>query len=119
MSTATLAAADRLAHEAAQGPVRRCSVRTARGMRTPTGDYLTCVGQHAPGDPHGAPFGKSGWFTWTDEPARRVIQRFPAGEPRGSWPAEEFAQGLRRDGRSVDVVMDLATDSYLVVEAAS
>lgn len=53
------------------------------------------------------------------KPARRVIQRFPAGEPRGSWPAEEFAQGLRRNGRSVDVFMDLATDSYLVVEAAS
>lgn len=80
MSTATLAAADRLAHEAAQGPVRRCS----------------------------AP-----------KPARTVIERFPAGEPRGSWPAEEFAQGLRRDGRSVDVFMDLATDSYLVVEGAS
>jgi hypothetical protein len=47
---------------------------------------------------------------------RRVIQRFPAGEPRGSWPAEEFAQGLRRNGRVVDVVMDLATDSYLVIE---
>lgn len=119
MSTATLAAADRLAHEAAQGPVRHCSVRTARGMRTPTGDYLTCVGQHAPGDPHGAPFGKSGWFTWTDEPQRRVIERFPAGGPRGSWPAEEFAQGLRRDGRVVDVVMDLASDSFDVIEVAS
>ena len=53
------------------------------------------------------------------KPARRIIQRFPAGEPRGSWPAEEFAQGLRRDGRSVDVVMDLATDSYLVVEGGA
>ncbi|MEU5477480.1 hypothetical protein [Streptomyces mirabilis] len=53
------------------------------------------------------------------KPTRTVIARFPAGEPRGSWPAEEFAQGLRRDGRSVDVFMDLATDSYLVVEAAS
>lgn len=53
------------------------------------------------------------------KPARTVIERFPAGEPRGSWPAEEFAQGLRRDGRSVDVFMDLATDSYLVVEGAS
>ncbi|MFF4346774.1 hypothetical protein [Streptomyces sp. NPDC001530] len=53
------------------------------------------------------------------KPGRRVIERFPAGGPRGSWPAEEFAQGLRRDGRVVDVVMDLASDSYLVVEAAS
>jgi len=50
------------------------------------------------------------------KPARRVIERFAAGGPRGSWPAEEFAQGLRRDGRSVDVLMDLASDSFLVVE---
>jgi hypothetical protein len=89
-------------------------------MRTPTGDYLTCAGQHAPGDPHGAPFGESGWFTWTDRPARTVLERFPASAPRGSWPAEEFAADRRRDGVPARVVMDLATDSFLViVEAAS
>lgn len=119
MTTPTFSLADRLAHDAAQGPVRRCSVRTPRGMRTPTGDFLTCTGQHALGEPHGAAFGESGWFTWTDQPARKVLERFPAGAPRGSWPAEEFAQGLRRDGRTVDVVMDLKTDTFLVVEGES
>jgi hypothetical protein len=43
-----------------------CSARTARGMRTPTGDYMVCAGGHAAGDPHGAGFGNAGWFTWTD-----------------------------------------------------
>lgn len=52
------------------------------------------------------------------KPARRVVERFSASHPRGSWPAEEFAQGLRRDGRTVDVVMDLPSDSFLVVEVA-
>ena len=52
------------------------------------------------------------------QPQRTVLHRVPAGNPRGSWPAEEYAQQQRRDGRSVEVVMDLATDSFLVVEAA-
>lgn len=43
-------------------------------------------------------------------PARTVLATFPAGSPRGSWPAEEFAA---REGATV--VMDLASDSYLVV----
>lgn len=51
-------------------------------------------------------------------PQRQVIGRFPASAPRGSWPAEEFAQGLRRDGRTVSVVMDLDSDSFLVVESS-
>ncbi|MFI1166530.1 hypothetical protein ACH4UM_23740 [Streptomyces sp. NPDC020801] len=72
--------ADRLAHAAAQGPVRA---------------------QPAP------------------KPSRTVIERFPAGAPRGSWPAEEFAARLRRDGRTVDVVMDLKADAFLVIEAVS
>ena len=50
--------------------------------------------------------------------AHRVIERFAAGGPRGSWPAEEFAQQLRRDGLTVDVVMDLQSDSFLVVTEA-
>ncbi len=47
--------------------------------------------------------------------ARTVLERFPAGGPRGSWPAEEFAQARRLEGQHVDVVMDLATDAFLVV----
>ncbi|MGQ4513652.1 hypothetical protein [Streptomyces sp. DW26H14] len=49
----------------------------------------------------------------TDTPdgaARTVLATFPAGAPRGSRPAEEFAA---REGATV--VMDLASDSYLVV----
>ena len=73
--------ADRLAHEAAQGPVRT---------------------KAAP------------------RPQRTVLERFPAGAPRGSWPAEEFAADRRREGIPAFTVMDLATDSFLViVEAAS
>ncbi|WP_432027547.1 hypothetical protein [Streptomyces sp. 1222.5] len=51
-------------------------------------------------------------------PRRTVLERFPAGAPRGSWPAEEFAQEKRREGLAVDVVMDLKSDSYLVVVAS-
>ncbi|MDR6978240.1 hypothetical protein J2X68_004965 [Streptomyces sp. 3330] len=46
---------------------------------------------------------------------RTVLERFPAGGPRGSWPAEEFAQARRREGLAAEVVMDLATDTFLVV----
>ncbi|GAA3121966.1 hypothetical protein GCM10017687_39760 [Streptomyces echinatus] len=46
-----------------------------------------------------------------------MLERFPAGAPRGSWPAEEFAQQQRRQGVAAEVVMDLASDSYLVVVA--
>jgi hypothetical protein len=44
-----------------------------------------------------------------------VLDRIPAGNPRGSWPAEEKAQQLRDSGRPAEVVMDLPSDSYLVV----
>lgn len=47
-------------------------------------------------------------------PARRILKRFPAGAPRGSWNAEEFAAARRREGVPADVVMDLASDSFLV-----
>lgn len=51
---------------------------------------------------------------------RTLLERFPAGSPRGSWPAEEFAAEQRRQGTPARVVMDLASDSYLViVEAVS
>jgi len=44
-----------------------------------------------------------------------VLERFPAGGPRGSWPAEEFAQACRLQGQAAEVVMDLSTDAYLVI----
>jgi len=46
---------------------------------------------------------------------RTVLERFPAGGPRGSWPAEEFAHARRLEGLAAEVVMDLATDMFLVV----
>ncbi|MFJ6073348.1 hypothetical protein ACIQFU_21300 [Streptomyces sp. NPDC093065] len=46
---------------------------------------------------------------------RTVLERFPAGGPRGSWPAEEFAQARRLEGLAAEVVMDLASDMFLVV----
>ncbi|MFE9812440.1 hypothetical protein [Streptomyces sp. NPDC005548] len=47
--------------------------------------------------------------------APTVLERFPAGAPRGSWPAEEFAAARRTEGQPVTVVMDLDTDTFLVV----
>ncbi|MFD8812095.1 hypothetical protein ACFV23_11550 [Streptomyces sp. NPDC059627] len=46
---------------------------------------------------------------------RTVLERFPAGGPRGSWPAEEFARARRLEGLPAEVVMDLATDTFLVI----
>lgn len=46
---------------------------------------------------------------------RVVLERFPAGGPRGSWPAEEFAHALRLEGQPAEVVMDLASDAFLVI----
>ncbi len=45
----------------------------------------------------------------------QVLERFPAGAPRGSWPAEEYAAARRAEGMPVRVVMDLASDAFLVV----
>lgn len=50
---------------------------------------------------------------------RTVLERFPAGGPRGSWPAEEFAQARRLEGQPVEVVMDLVTDAFLVIVAGA
>jgi hypothetical protein len=47
--------------------------------------------------------------------APTILERFPAGGPRGSWPAEEFAADRRAEGIAVDVVMDLDTDAFLVI----
>ncbi|WP_299541595.1 hypothetical protein [uncultured Streptomyces sp.] len=46
---------------------------------------------------------------------KTVLEQFPAGGPRGSWPAEEFAAARRGEGLSVEVVMDLEKDAFLVV----
>ncbi|MDN3024281.1 hypothetical protein [Streptomyces sp. S.PB5] len=45
----------------------------------------------------------------------KVLERFPAGAPRGSWPAEEYAAELREEGEPATVVMDLKQDAFLVV----
>ncbi|MFD4577642.1 hypothetical protein ACFWNK_35300 [Streptomyces sp. NPDC058417] len=47
--------------------------------------------------------------------ARTVLERFPAGAPRGSWPAEEYAAAQRAQGTNAQVVMDLRTDQFLVI----
>ncbi|MFL4953288.1 hypothetical protein ACJ6WE_39855 [Streptomyces sp. MMS24-I31] len=46
---------------------------------------------------------------------RTVLERFPAGGPRGSWPAEEYAAQQRSQGQPAQVVMDLPSDTFLVV----
>lgn len=47
--------------------------------------------------------------------ARTVLADFPAGGPRGSWPAEEKAAELTAQGQPATVVMDLPSDSFLVI----
>jgi hypothetical protein len=51
----------------------------------------------------------------SDQPPRTVLERFPAGGPRGSWPADEYAATQRTQGRNAWVVMDLRSDQFLVV----
>ncbi|MER5886952.1 hypothetical protein ABT160_24275 [Streptomyces sp. NPDC001941] len=54
--------------------------------------------------------------TATPAPAQRtVLERFPAGHPRGSWPADDYAATQRAQGTDAHVVMDLTTDAFLVV----
>jgi hypothetical protein len=45
----------------------------------------------------------------------KVLERFPAGSPRGSWPAEEYAAERRAAGEPATVVMDINSDAFLVV----
>ncbi|HET6860066.1 MAG TPA: hypothetical protein VFH94_23600 [Streptomyces sp.] len=47
--------------------------------------------------------------------SRTVLEQFPAGSPRGSWPAEEFARARRAEGCPAEVVMDLESDAFLVI----
>jgi len=51
----------------------------------------------------------------TSAPDRTVLESFPAGGPRGSWPAEQFAHDRRVAGEPAEVVMCLRTDSFLVI----
>ncbi|KUH36126.1 hypothetical protein [Streptomyces kanasensis] len=52
----------------------------------------------------------------TTSQARTVLERFPAGSPRGSWPTEEYAAAQRGQGMpDARVVMDLRTDQFLVI----
>lgn len=46
---------------------------------------------------------------------RRVLERFPAGGPRGSWPADEFARDRRNEGVAAVVVMSMRDDAFLVI----
>ncbi|WP_411084731.1 hypothetical protein [Streptomyces sp. cmx-18-6] len=46
---------------------------------------------------------------------RTILEQFPAGDPRGSRPAEEFAAARRGEGLAAEVVMDLDHDVFLVV----
>ena len=47
--------------------------------------------------------------------AQTVLAEFPAGGPRGSWPAEEKAAELTEQGQPATVRMDLDYDRFLVV----
>ncbi|MFF8097937.1 hypothetical protein [Streptomyces sp. NPDC016675] len=50
-----------------------------------------------------------------DQSTRTVLERFPAGGPRGSWPADEYAATQRAQGINAQVGMDLGSDQFLVV----
>jgi hypothetical protein len=53
-----------------------------------------------------------------DEALRRVrgpiLNRFPAGDPRSERKAKQYAAAKRAAGIPADVVMDLASDAFLV-----
>jgi hypothetical protein len=47
--------------------------------------------------------------------ARRILAEYPAGGPRGSWPAEEKAAELTAQGQPATVRQDIARDVFIVV----
>lgn len=47
--------------------------------------------------------------------ARTVLAEFPAGGPRGSWPAEEKAAELTASGTPATVRQDINRDVFIVV----
>ncbi|MFI6689093.1 hypothetical protein [Streptomyces sp. NPDC050485] len=54
-----------------------------------------------------------------DISTRTVLERFPAGHPRGSWPADAYAAQQHAQGKDARVVMDLDSDEFLVVTDTS
>ncbi|CAM5657100.1 MULTISPECIES: hypothetical protein [Streptomyces] len=52
---------------------------------------------------------------WGCAVRRTILEQFPAGDPRGSWAAEEFAAARRGEGLAAEVVMNLDQDVFLVV----
>nr|WP_087887384.1 hypothetical protein [Streptomyces alboflavus] len=46
---------------------------------------------------------------------RTVLHRVPAGNPHGSWPADQFAAERRAEGVPARVVMSMREDAFLVV----
>lgn len=55
----------------------------------------------------------------THTATRTILKSFPAGAPRGSWPAEECAAAHRAKGINATVVMNLTTDTFNVVKAVT
>ncbi|WP_436995834.1 hypothetical protein [Streptomyces sp. enrichment culture] len=51
----------------------------------------------------------------TSRQARTVLERFPAGGPRSSWPAEEYAPAQRAQRISAQVVTDLPTGQIYAI----
>jgi hypothetical protein len=49
--------------------------------------------------------------------AREILADFPAGHPRGSWPADEWAAELTASGTPATVRMDQENDRFIVVPA--
>ncbi|MGV9247977.1 hypothetical protein [Streptomyces sp. NPDC003710] len=50
---------------------------------------------------------------------RTILEQFPAGGPRGSWPAEEYAAAQRAQGTDAHVVIDLRSDQFLVITGST
>ncbi|WP_095534478.1 hypothetical protein [Streptomyces prasinus] len=50
-----------------------------------------------------------------DQSTCTVLERFPVGGPRGSWPADEYAAQQQAQGQPARVVMNLRSDSFLVI----
>lgn len=51
---------------------------------------------------------------WVRDTGRPAPLSFPAGEGRGSWPAEQAAGRIRSEGGQAEVRMHLASDTFRV-----
>lgn len=91
-------------------PTAACGARTARGAGTPTGDFMTCSGGHSPTEPHGAPFGASGWFTWTDDDTAPLPPKAAEALAKleRAFAPERTAQEYRKAAVRVRELSDLA-----------